>query len=363
MTHSKISGLRKLNNWIKSCVIQKFSPSEDFRNAIEKMPRDRNFQRIRQDYRRQDPGLLVFDIGCGKGGDMAKWENAPQRVQLYLGMDGADVSIQQARDRVAEDRKKGKMQFRTEFAVRDCFASNVTAEAGQIVHNLGIKASGFDVVSMMFCMHYAFETEEKARNMIKNVAYSLKKGGRFIGTIPSSDVINAKLAEYHALRGVQPAVHEAEEESDDEWDPEKPSEPKVTSSPSTTPPQTNTDVPEELEFGNKLFSVKIPKAATFPTDGIYRPPYGWRYNYWLEEAVEAPEFVVPWAAFRALASEYGLELHWEKSFGKIWEEERSDEELGPLSQRMVVDRDTGNLPSDLEFEASFFYRAFCFYKT
>ncbi|KAG9556499.1 hypothetical protein KCV01_g22075, partial [Aureobasidium melanogenum] len=28
-TESKIQGLRSLNNWIKSCMIQKFSPSED----------------------------------------------------------------------------------------------------------------------------------------------------------------------------------------------------------------------------------------------------------------------------------------------------------------------------------------------
>jgi mRNA (guanine-N7-)-methyltransferase len=37
-----------------------------------------------------------------------------------------------------------------------------------------------------------------------------------------------------------------------------------------------------------------------PEDGIFRPPFGWKYSYFMEEAVEeVPEYVVPWEAFRA----------------------------------------------------------------
>lgn len=43
---------------------------------------------------------------------------------------------------------------------------------------------GFDVVTMQFCMHYAFETQEAVHQMLDNVARYLRKGGRFIGTIP-----------------------------------------------------------------------------------------------------------------------------------------------------------------------------------
>lgn len=345
-TASKIPGLRSLNNWIKSTVIQKFSPAENGR---------------------REQGLLVLDIGCGKGGDLNKWHAAPQAVELYVGFDGADVSIYQARERYASLQKGGlrgrerRPVFQGEFAVKDCFTSPVTE--APIVRQVQMQAGGFDIVSMMFCMHYAFETEQKARNMIRNVAGSLKKGGRFIGTIPSSEVINAKLAEYHARRGVQPVAQE-EESSDDEWDPEKPSE-QTAATPAKESPAAQEDTPEDLEWGNDIYHVKIPRAGTFPTDGIYRPPYGWRYTYFLEEAVEAPEFVVPWAAFRALASEHGLELQWDKQFNKVWDEEKSDRVLGPLSERMnVVDRETGKLKvTEQEMEAASFYRAFCLYKT
>lgn len=44
----------------------------------------------------------------------------------------------------------------------------------------------FDVVSMQFCMHYAFETEAKVRTMLENVVRYLKPGGIFIGTIPDA---------------------------------------------------------------------------------------------------------------------------------------------------------------------------------
>lgn len=44
----------------------------------------------------------------------------------------------------------------------------------------------FDVVSMQFCMHYAFESEEKVRMMLHNVTAYLRPGGMFIGTIPNS---------------------------------------------------------------------------------------------------------------------------------------------------------------------------------
>lgn len=58
---SPIIGLKKFNNWIKSVLIGKFA----FRD-------------------RGRPGAKVLDIGCGKGGDLNKWNKA--RIQLYVGI-------------------------------------------------------------------------------------------------------------------------------------------------------------------------------------------------------------------------------------------------------------------------------------
>ena len=62
---------------------------------------------------------------------------------------------------------------------------------GNSIIQPGMPSGGFDVVSMMFALHYSFESEHLARTMLKNVSGALKKGGRFIGVMPNSDVISA----------------------------------------------------------------------------------------------------------------------------------------------------------------------------
>ena len=154
-------------------------------------------------------------------------------------------------------------------------------------------------------------------------------------------------------------------------------------SASGTPAATGTasaDAPP-LEWGNHLYKVRFPRhqpltCRPLPRDGIFRPPYGWNYFYHLEEAVNAPEYVVPWEGFRALAEDYGLELMYRKGFrevlGEVHDVEEGmpvDRELTQLAERMGVlstDRSQGRgglMVSEEEMEAASFYHAFCFYKT
>jgi mRNA (guanine-N7-)-methyltransferase len=109
----------------------------------------------------------------------------------------------------------------------------------------------FDVVTMQFVMHYAFESEEKARTMLLNVSKNLRRGGYFIGTIPSSDAI---------IEGIK-------------------------------------SLPEDSkEFGNSIYTVRFPER---PTQTVFRPPYGHRYNFFMEDAVgNVPEYIVPFEVFR-----------------------------------------------------------------
>lgn len=373
-TDSEIKGLRSYNNWVKSVLIIKHAPKER--------------------------GFKVLDIGCGKGGDLIKWQH--QRPALYVGLDPADISIGNARDRYNDMKRKnrrGPPLFDAEFAVKDCFGSAL--DDVPVVKEVGYDRNndprwgggGFDIVSMMFCLHYAFENEGRARQMLKNVAASLKKGGMFIGTIPNSDVLTAKVEEFHkknAPAKPETAADEKAAENDgdmptfasddeDDWDPEKtlddpkpaeqptPSvaaaaEPTGSSTPKTVPSSSAKQEDKvRLSFGNSIFKVEF--LTDTPTDGVFRPPFGWKYYYKLAEAVEAPEFVVPWEAFRALAEDYNLELEYRKDFREVWAEEKDHTEFGPLSERMSVKSRNGNLlVSDEEMEACSFYHAFCFYK-
>ncbi|KAF3936760.1 hypothetical protein ABW19_dt0202502 [Dactylella cylindrospora] len=317
-TDSKIRGLRSFNNWVKSTLIQKFAANDDSQSGG------------------RYEGLKVLDIGCGKGGDLLKWKSAPQAVDLYVGVDSADVSIRQAKERFAkmkeEDRRRNRGRpsndrFHAEFYILDAWSE--TADKIPLIQEVGIDLNigdrwgggGFDVVSLMFCMHYAFESEEKIRGMLRNVSGSLRRGGRFIGTIPSSDKI---------YEGIQKHGH---------------------------------------EFGNSLYKVSFPKTEAsrkLPDDGAWRPAWGWKYSFFLEESVEdVPEYVVPWEAFRGLAYEFNLRLEYKRVFEDIWNDEKDDRVLGPLSERMGVKRrdGSGRLQVEAEeWEACKIYMGFCFRK-
>lgn len=371
-TDSRIKGLRSFNNWIKSTIIQKFSPSEEFLAGPQ------------QEGDRPPPNLLVLDIGCGKGGDLGKWQQAPQPVDLYVGLDPAEVSIDQARGRYSEMRSGGGRGgrgggrggyrrappriFHAEFAAWDCFGQSIAKVP--IVKEVGFDASGgpsrfgggkFDVVSMMFCMHYAFESEEKARQMLSNVAGALKKGGRLIGCIPNSDVLSENVVKFNKKQAEQrKAKEEADAMKKAEGGEEKTDD---TAEDGEVPDQEYPLLDKTAEWGNDIYKVRF--AAQTPADGIFRPPFGWKYNFFLHEAVEeVPEYVVPWEAFRAIAEDFNLEMQYHKTFEQVWESEKDDNVLGPLSERMGV-RERGRGPllvSPEEMEAANFYSAFCFYK-
>ena len=367
-TDSRIKGLRSFNNWVKSTIIQKFSPSEDYTPGAQ----ERGGMMFAEGPS-NTKGLLVLDIGCGKGGDLGKWQQAPQSVELYVGLDPADISISQAKDRYRQMASRGGGRgsrgrggynnrspprlFQGEFYVQDCFGESIEKVA--LVRDVGFDGSGgpsrfggggFDVVSMMFCMHYAFESEEKARCMLKNVAGALKKGGRLIGCIPNSDVLSEKVRGFNNRMAAKAKAEEdgTEENGNGEKDDGEVEEGEAE---------------ETAEWGNDIYRIRFPGKT--PADGIFRPPFGWKYNFFLHEAVEeVPEYVVPWEAFRAIAEDYNLEMQYHKSFDEIWKTEKDDEILGPLSERMGV-RERGRGPllvSDEEMEAASFYVGFCFYK-
>ena len=168
---SPIIGLKNFNNWIKSVFIAKFCKRPDGRR------------------------IKVLDLGCGKGGDLQKWQKAgtdeyigvgaSRRIQLSLKMlmscpcctDLAAVSIDQAVSRWEGLRNR----FTAGFFVLDAFNRPLT----DVLHDVHTQRL-FDVVSMQFCIHYAFENEAKARQMLENVTMFLTVGGLLVGTMPDS---------------------------------------------------------------------------------------------------------------------------------------------------------------------------------
>ncbi|KAJ2725070.1 mRNA cap guanine-N7 methyltransferase [Coemansia sp. Benny D115] len=145
--HTKITGLRLFNNWIKSILIGRHTTA----------------------------GCKVLDLGCGKGGDLRKW--AITGIGEYVGMDIAQVSVSQAQKRYSEMHN---VRFKASFFAQDCYGE-------PLEKTLQPPDYQADVISAQFCLHYAFETEKKARQMMENVSSHLAPGGRFMCTIPNSN--------------------------------------------------------------------------------------------------------------------------------------------------------------------------------
>jgi len=346
-TASLIKELRRYNNWVKAVVIRKACPNAE--------------------NRRGPPDGRVLDVGCGKGGDLQKWRS--QNIASYVGLDPAEVSVEQARKRYEEMRRQrhGPPIFAAAFDVFDCFGRSIGENA--YVRQQGFDEAldmrwgegGFDVVSMMFCMHYAWESEEKVKRMLKNVAGALRRGGRMIGVVPDSEMISLRIVDHHKKRE---GANEGNGFDFDDWDPEKPA---GTIQEKDKPTEEGE---EGVEWGNEFYKVRFPGKT--PKDGVFRPPFGNKYFFFLEESVEwVPEYVVPWGVFRGMAEDYGFSLTYKKTFQEVWEENKDDREHGPLADRMgvtetIMDYDLGNVRrlklSEGEKEASNFYCAFEFTK-
>lgn len=286
---SPIFGLRKFNNWIKSVIIGKFAHKDSY--TIKSIPN-----------RPHRKGVKVLELGCGKGGDLAKWQKAG--VEELYGFDIAAVSIDQARQRYQETSRK---KYFAKLTALDCFSVDITT----VLQPQELERP-FDVVSLQFCMHYAFETEEKARIMLRNVSAHLIKGGVFIGTIPNPDLLITRLDRMGGERN---------------------------------------------QWGNHVYEIKFPSLQP-------RPLYGFQYLFYLRDAVEhVPEYIVFWEPFVQLASEYGLKLVYKENFHEIFEQERHKPQNRQLLNRMEVTNSSGQcLMSEDQWDATGIYIAFAFIK-
>jgi mRNA (guanine-N7-)-methyltransferase len=291
---SRIIGMRSFNNWIKSVLITRFAHPALAASTVADGGGGRGGRRGK-----------VLDLGCGKGGDLNKWSKA--RIKEYVALDVAAVSIDQAQTRWNSLPRASR--FDATFTVLDCYAEPLTHGVPQ-----ARLAEPFDIVSMQFCMHYAFESDVKARCMLENVARWLRPGGIFLGTIPNAEQLLTRLDQVPA------------------------------------------DAPS-LSFGNSVYAIKFESRGPCPL-------FGHRYSFFLEDAVEdVPEYVVHWDHFVQLAEKYDLYPLYRKEFHDVFEEFHEHSEFRPLLQRMnVVDANGETEMDEDQWEAANIYIAFAMEK-
>ncbi|KAG9048730.1 mRNA cap guanine-N7 methyltransferase [Tulasnella sp. UAMH 9824] len=304
---SPIIGLKSFNNWIKSVLISQFAtPAFKESTVVASFPP----QHHRGNYRgNSNPRRgKILDLGCGKGGDLQKWSKA--RIADYVGVDIAAMSVDQAYHRWQDLQTRAGRDGRFDgfFRPLDAFLNSLT----EVLPPSKLEKP-FDVVSMQFCMHYAFETEFKAKTMLKNVTQWLRPGGIFIGTIPNDQLLMERLDEL--------------------------------------PPDAT-----DLSWGNNVYSIRF--------DNRIKRTYGQRYSFFLKDAVDdVPEYVVHWNNFESLAESYGLKLEFKNSFHEIFAENHEVPAFADLLKRMKVVDENGESHMDPDqWEAANVYLGFAFRK-
>ncbi|KAM5550654.1 mRNA cap guanine-N7 methyltransferase 1-like [Rosa sericea] len=276
---SPIIHLKKLNNWIKSVLIQL--------------------------YARRGDGVL--DLACGKGGDLIKWDKA--KIGYYVGIDIAEGSIEDCRTRYNGDadhhQRRKKFTFPARLICGDCYEVRLDKALAD--------DAPFDICSCQFALHYSWSTEARARRALANVSALLRPGGTFIGTMPDANVIIKKLREA-----------------------------------------------EGLFFGNSVYWIRFDEEFSkkkFKSSS----PFGIKYKFHLEDAVDCPEWIVPFHVFKSLVEEYDMELIFVKNSHEFVHEYMKRPEYVELMRRLGAlgdgNQDQSTLSQD-EWEVAYLYLSF-----
>lgn len=250
---SRIFHMRNFNNWIKSMLINEYSRKIHSSKSQSRDQDRRDREDGGQDLRDSAQNFNVLDIGCGKGGDLQKWGKA--RVNHYVGVDIAQTSVEQAKDRYSGRR----CNFSADFFAADCTKTDLDPLYKD-------KNVTFDIVSCQFAFHYCFESVEQADCMLRNITRRLKKGGYFIGTTTDANDIVARVRA-----------------------------------------QNNSNSVFGINFDPPLSEEDPP------------PIFGAKYNFHLEGVVDCPEFLVHFNTFIKLAERHGLTLICKRRFDRYFE--------------------------------------------
>ncbi len=278
---SRIIGIRSFNNWVKAVLINQYARNND----------------------------TILDFCCGKGGDLQKWKK--RRVREIIGVDIAQKSVEQARDRYENDMY-ARNQMDASFFTADCFSVSTILFYFHSFYTEILNCSAwciavneqepiervipdvrFDIVSCQFAFHYSFESEQKACMAFRNASLQLKHGGYFIMTIPNA---------YKILKRLQ-------------------------SSPTPS-------------IGNSVYRIQFENKSHFPA-------FGAKYTFHLESAIdECPEFLVHPTVMDSIARSYGLRVIINESFPEFYTRKVRDPEWESLAFRMNVWNPEGTISND-----------------
>ncbi len=158
---------------------------------------------IARGVRPEEVQIRLLDLGVGQGGDLYKWNKAG--ITTALGIDKFQENLEQtdgAIDRYLQNKERdpedfkvdatfvwgdGSQNIKKSLAISAEQDTQDSTAGNKDYHNVLLNyfkenSPGFHIVSVQFALHYFMESEEKIRNLLRNVSEQLLPGGYFIGT-------------------------------------------------------------------------------------------------------------------------------------------------------------------------------------
>jgi SAM-dependent methyltransferase len=163
------------------------SPSRSFNNYVKSILLYWAKHKISKN---PDNDYSIFDLSCGRGGDLMKWYNIGYK--RVLGSDIDESGINEAYKRIKEKGKTDKDFYewskKCELFVADTskYLKDNTKLTNYVLKQLDKK---FDVGISFFTAHYYFENEDKIKGFFKNLKKTIKKKGFVIVTCFDGDSV------------------------------------------------------------------------------------------------------------------------------------------------------------------------------
>lgn len=309
------SNVAKHYNSVENKSISERNKSEiialrKFNNAMKSLMHHQAFKFANHIPNEDHEPFRVLDLGCGKGGDLPKYDRN-RRVGLVVGVDVADVSIEQCKARFETFKDRPGSTFDGKFFVADLTTTDIESKLKEIKCT-----EKFHIASCQFSLHYSFESYEKAVRYLSNASKNLMKHGIFFGTYP--------------------------------------------------------DGPKLLKLARQsggTYQVDELMTVQFNTHDLNNPqPFGTKYHFKLKEVVDCPEFLVHPEVLERLLKRLGFFKVFDRSFEENLKESIANPSDGLQAKKIFnyhsafeFDEHQAYLDEDT-WKAVSVYRCFCYKK-
>lgn len=196
-SRERTQNIRDMNNWCKYVNIT---------HSIRDIYSKNNERKIN-----------ILDLGCGAGNDLFKCRGNKKYINKYLAMDLDKEYITTARKKYFkilqdgikhrnasyEERKKFSLNnaygqtakefydesiFDAQFVIQDMTSKTL------YLHPLIQSIGSFDLISIQFALHFAFQTNKSILALLKTIETATKKGSFFLCSFVRDDVIINRLS-------------------------------------------------------------------------------------------------------------------------------------------------------------------------